>query len=51
MADNIVFSIDPSSDLKIFLDQRKYTKVAVLTDENTLLHCYPLIQKGLPNTK
>jgi 3-dehydroquinate synthase len=51
MADNIVFSIDPSSDLKIFLDQRKYTKVAVLTDENTLLHCYPLIQKGLSQHK
>jgi 3-dehydroquinate synthase len=48
MADNIVFSVDPSVDLKTFLNPRKYSKVAVLTDENTLRHCYPLIQNSLP---
>lgn len=48
MADNIVFSVNPSADLKAFLDQRKYSKIAVLTDENTFKHCYPLVKDGLP---
>lgn len=51
MADNIVFSSDPSADLKAFLDQRKYSKVAVLTDENTVGHCYPFVQNNIPQHK
>lgn len=48
MADNVVFSSDPSLDLKVFLQSRNYTRVAVLGDENTLRNCYPIIQPGLP---
>jgi 3-dehydroquinate synthase len=48
MPDNILFSSDPASDLKSFFDQKKYSGIAVLTDENTLRDCYPLVKKGLP---
>ena len=30
------------------LQNRAFTKVAVLVDENTLLHCYPLVKPYLP---
>jgi 3-dehydroquinate synthase len=49
MPDNIVFSANPAADIKSFLDSRKYTKVSVLTDNNTFQHCYPLIKAGLPD--
>ena len=48
MPDNIFFSDDPSNDLKNFLNSKKYSKLAVLTDENTNQYCYPLIRPGLP---
>jgi 3-dehydroquinate synthase len=48
MPDNIVFSANPAADIKSFLDSRKYTKVSVLTDNNTFQHCYPIIRPGLP---
>jgi 3-dehydroquinate synthase len=48
MPDNIIFSADPASDILAFLTTRKYSKLAVLADENTFLHCYPLLQKSLP---
>ena len=48
MTDNILFSDDPASDLKRFLDSRKYSKVAVLTDNHTALHCYPVFRNILP---
>jgi 3-dehydroquinate synthase len=48
MPDNILFSADPASDIQAFLTDRKYSKLAVLADENTFLHCYPLLQKSLP---
>lgn len=48
MTDNILFSDDPASDLKHFLESRKYSKVAVLTDSHTALYCYPAFQKVLP---
>lgn len=47
MTDNILFSIDPGSDLKEFLEQRGYSKTAVLTDEHTGKHCYPLLKDAL----
>jgi 3-dehydroquinate synthase len=49
MPDNILFSSAPAADLKSFLDQKKYSKIAVLTDENAFQHCYPLIARGLPS--
>ena len=36
MSDNVVFSSDPSKDLQSFLADRKYSKVCVLTDTNTV---------------
>ena len=47
LPDNILFSTDPAKDLKEFLTQKKYSKLALLVDENTDSNCYPLIQKGL----
>ena len=47
MTDNILFSGDPAGDLKKFLEEKRYSKIAVLADENTEKHCYPLIQSAL----
>jgi 3-dehydroquinate synthase len=47
MPDNILFSSNPALDLKDFLAQKKYSSIAVLTDDNTLKNCYPLVKDGL----
>jgi 3-dehydroquinate synthase len=44
---NILFSQNPDPDLSHFLIERKYSKVAVLTDENTKKHCLPLLNNAL----
>ncbi len=49
LPDNIVFSSNASSDLASFLNRKKYSKLAVLTDDNTYLRCYPLINQDLPD--
>lgn len=51
MPDNLVFATDPSIPLREFLQTKKYSRVSVLTDENTLKHCYPLIASALPEHK
>lgn len=48
LPDNILFSRNPTADLLAFLSDKKYSKVALLMDENTKKHCYPLIEKDLP---
>jgi 3-dehydroquinate synthase len=48
MPDNLVFASDPSTPLKDFLLTKKYSRISVLTDENTLKHCYPLVFSALP---
>lgn len=48
MPDNILFSSNPAADLKSFLDQKKYSNIAVLTDDNTFKHCYPIVIDALP---
>ena len=48
MTDNIVFSADPAFDLKNYLLEKGYSKVVVLTDNNTAKYCYPLIESALP---
>ncbi len=48
MTDNIKFTTAPAADLMTFLQQKKYSKIAVLTDENTGKLCYPIIRAGLP---
>jgi 3-dehydroquinate synthase len=47
MPDNILFSDTASTDLESFLKTRRYSRVGVVTDANTLVHCYPLIKNGL----
>lgn len=48
MPDNILFSSDAAKDLKNFFSEKKYSKLAVLTDENTVKHCYPKLKNALP---
>jgi 3-dehydroquinate synthase len=43
---NIILSNEPGADLARLLNA--YTQVAVLVDENTRLHCYPLVKDLLP---
>lgn len=49
LPDNVLLSKDPVNDLKTFLASKKYSKTAVLVDENTRKHCYPQIAAGLPD--
>jgi len=48
LPDNILLSSNLSKDLQDFLHKKQYSNVAVLVDENTHRHCYPLIQSTLP---
>lgn len=48
MTDNIKFSGNPAADLSAFLQQKKYSKIAVLADENTAKLCYPHLRDALP---
>ena len=47
LPDNIFFSTNSGQDIGA-LCSGKYTKIAVLVDENTRLACYPRIQSQLP---
>jgi len=49
LPDNILFSDQIAEDLIAFFKQKNYSKLAVLTDEHTLQHCYPIIQHHLGN--
>jgi 3-dehydroquinate synthase len=44
----IKLSDNPGAYLRLFLQKKEYSKVAVLTDENTHKHCYPLVREFLP---
>ncbi len=44
----LILSTDIQSDLRDFFSTSSYSKVGVLTDENTYHHCYPLISAALP---
>jgi 3-dehydroquinate synthase len=48
LPENILLTQNPQSDLQVFLDKKKYSKVIVLVDENTRKHCYPIIENVLP---
>jgi len=45
---NIIFSNEVSSNLELFFNDYSYTRVAILVDENTKKHCYPLISNAFP---
>lgn len=47
LPDNVLFSSDPALDLTNLLQQKKYSQVGVLVDENTRKNCYPLIESAL----
>ncbi len=49
LPDNILLSGNLTKDLQDFLNQKKYSSLAVLVDENTHRDCYPLIQDALPH--
>ncbi len=44
---NIILTQNPGLDLQAFLSDKKYSKIAVLTDENTAKLCYPLLKDYL----
>jgi 3-dehydroquinate synthase len=48
MTDNIVFTSDPGGEIARFVRERKYSKICVLADDQTALHCYPLLSSALP---
>lgn len=44
----ILIKSDPKELLTEFLTEKKYSSIAVLTDNNTQTYCYPLIEPVLP---
>ncbi|MEJ8756175.1 3-dehydroquinate synthase [Pontibacter sp. H259] len=48
MSETITIGSDALQQLKELLQNRAFSKVAVLVDENTLVHCYPLVKPYLP---
>jgi 3-dehydroquinate synthase len=46
--ENILLSDNLSKDLSDFLNKKQYSRLAVLYDENTREHCYPLLASFLP---
>jgi 3-dehydroquinate synthase len=48
LPDNIRFTDQPQEELTRFLQEKKYSQVALLADENTHTHCYPRLEKSLP---
>lgn len=46
---NIIFTRDASGSLKDFLAKNHYSSIAVLVDENTKKHCYPMVKDVLPD--
>ncbi len=47
LPDNILFSDQVAEDLTAFLKEKNYSKLALLADEHTLQHCYPLLKPAL----
>lgn len=46
---NNIFIGDISVLLHSFFEQKKYTSIFVLVDENTKKHCYKLVKESIPN--
>lgn len=46
---NIVFCHELASNLADYFANHAFSKVAVLVDENTKRHCYPMVTSGLPD--
>ena len=48
-AENVTITEDITTTLSGFLSQGNFTRLAVLVDENTAAHCYPLVASVLPS--
>lgn len=48
LPENIRFTSDPAGHLSDFISKRDYSKIVVLVDDNTRKHCYPTLEKKLP---
>lgn len=46
--DTLLFSSDISQDLPRYLNTKKYSKLGVLMDSQTINHCYPILSAALP---
>lgn len=46
---NIIFSSDIGIELLAFFKEHHYSKIAVIVDENTKAHCYPMVIKAIPS--
>lgn len=44
----VVITNQINKALQFYFNGKKYSKIAVLVDENTLRHCYPLVKKIIP---
>lgn len=49
LPENIRITAYPGNELRQFIAARKYSRVAVLADENTARFCYPVVADSLPN--
>ncbi|MBL7842654.1 MAG: 3-dehydroquinate synthase [Cyclobacteriaceae bacterium] len=49
LPNNIKLADNPGPFLSLYLQKWSFSKVMVLTDENTLTHCYPLLKSLLPD--
>ncbi|MDQ4139757.1 MAG: 3-dehydroquinate synthase [Bacteroidota bacterium] len=48
MLENIYIGPQVGQQLQAFLNNRAFDKIAVLVDENTQAHCYPMLRSYLP---
>jgi 3-dehydroquinate synthase len=46
---SVVVSSNIESDLRDFFSKTAYSNIGVLTDENTLKYCYPLVASAIPS--
>ncbi|MBL7857918.1 MAG: 3-dehydroquinate synthase [Cyclobacteriaceae bacterium] len=47
LPENILLTHHPTRDLQAFLQKKQYSKLAILMDENTVSHCYPVMENVL----
>ena len=46
--DNVKITANFKKELNRFFEKNHYTHIAVLVDENTAEHCYPLVKSSIP---
>lgn len=51
LADYNIYIGSFSQSLRQLLERRNYSKIFVIVDENTAIHCLPLVEAALPNHK